>query len=120
VDISGTRALQQSLEGLVDEGHTRLLIDLTDVTFIDSSGLGVLLHTFKLLQRRRGRLAVLCPDPAMRGLFELVGQNMLFPVDETLEQALRALTPSRRFQRRRGGAPVRGAGPGPTAPPPAV
>jgi anti-sigma B factor antagonist len=118
VDISGARALQQSLEGLVGEGHTRLLIDLTDVTFIDSTGLGVLLHTVRLLRRRRGRLVVLCPDPTMRGLFELVGHNMIFPVEETLEQALRRLTPSRRFARRHGGTPAQGSGSGPMTPPP--
>jgi anti-sigma B factor antagonist len=97
VDISGARALQQSLEGLVGDGHTRLLIDLTDVSFIDSTGLGVLLHIVRRLRRRRGRLAVCCPDPVMRGLFELVGHNMLFPVEETLDQALRHLAPRRPF-----------------------
>jgi anti-sigma B factor antagonist len=103
----------------VGEGHTHLLVDLTDVTFIDSTGLGVLLHTYKLVRRKRGRLAVLCPDQTMRELFELVGQNLLFPVEETLEQALRALTPSRRFSRR-ARTPVRGPGEGPLTPPPTV
>ena len=84
------------------EGHTRLLIDLSDVSFIDSSGLGVLLTINKQLGGRRGRLAVVCPDPAMRGLFELVGHNLLFAVEETLEPALRYLSPSRRFFPRRG------------------
>lgn len=100
------------------EGHTRLLVDLTDVTFIDSTGLGVLLHIVRELRRKRGRLAVVCPDPAMRGLFELVGHNMLFPVEETPEQALRHLTPSGRFPARRRGNPAHGPGSGP--PPPAA
>jgi anti-sigma B factor antagonist len=119
VDISGARALQQSLEGLVQEGHTRLLIDLTDVTFIDSTGIGVLLHTVRVLRRKRGRLAVLCPDPTMRGLFELVGHNMIFPVEDTLEHGLRVLTPSRRFSRRTR-TPARGPDSGPMPPPPTV
>lgn len=105
MDISGARALQQSLEGLVRDGHTRLLIDLTDVSFIDSTGLGVLLHVVKRLRRRRGTLAVCCPDPTMRGLFELVGHNLLFPVEETFDKALRQVTPRRRLATRRGERP---------------
>jgi anti-sigma B factor antagonist len=105
VDISGARALQQSLDGLVRDGHTRLLIDLTDVSFIDSTGLGVLLHVVRRLRRRRGALAVCCPDPTMRGLFELVGHNLLFPVEETFEQARRHVAPRRRIASRRSERP---------------
>jgi anti-sigma B factor antagonist len=103
VDIATAPQLGRWLDDLVHDGHTRLLIDLSEATFIDSTGIGVLLHTVKQLRRRRGRLAVLCPDPAMRGLFELVGHNLLFPVDETLDRALAHLRPLRRF-----GASARG------------
>jgi anti-sigma B factor antagonist len=99
VDIAIAERLQRALDDLIRDGHKRLLVDLTDVTFIDSTGLGVLLHTVKQLRRRRGRLVVLCPDPTMRALFELVGHNLLFPVDETLERALSHLRPRRsRFE----------------------
>jgi anti-sigma B factor antagonist len=116
LDIATAPQLRQSLDDLVREGHTRLLIDLSDATFIDSTGLGVLLHTVKQLRRRHGRLAVLCPDPAMRGLFELVGHNLLFPVDETLDRALAHLRPPRRFDTSAGG---RRAQAGSSSPPPA-
>jgi len=99
VDIATAERLQGALDDLIRDGHTRLLVDLTEVSFIDSTGLGVLLHTVKQLRRRRGRLVVLCPDPTMRALFELVGHNLLFPVDETLEKALTHLRPHRsRFE----------------------
>jgi anti-sigma B factor antagonist len=91
VDTAVAAPIQQALAGLVRDGHTRLLIDLTEVSFIDSTGLGILLHTLRKLRRCGGRLAVACPDPMMRQLFELVGHNLLFPVDETVDQALRHL-----------------------------
>jgi anti-anti-sigma factor len=118
LDIAAARALQQSLEGLIRRGHTRLVVDLTDVAFIDSTGLGILLRTNQELRRKRGgRLAVVCPDPAMRELFELVGHNMLFPVDDTLEKALLHVSPSRRFAPRRRTEPARGgSGSPPQAP----
>jgi len=91
IDLSVAPLLRQSLTDLVRQGHNKLLIDLTGVTFIDSSAIGVLLSTVRRLRRRRGSLAVLCPNPRLRRLFELVGHNLIFPVDETLEQALRHL-----------------------------
>jgi len=104
VDVAGARELQDSLEGLVSDGHHRLLIDLSDVSFIDSTGLGVLLHISKQLKRKRGRLAVCCPTESIRGLFELIGHNLLFPVEDTREQALTHLAPQRRFFPRRSGS----------------
>jgi anti-sigma B factor antagonist len=112
VDAAVTVPIQQALAALVRDGHTRLLIDLTAVTFIDSSGLGILLQTVKKLRRRHGRLAVACPDPAMRQLFELVGHNLLFPVDESVDQAVRHLRDRRRFERESTARSPQAAGPG--------
>jgi anti-sigma B factor antagonist len=96
LDLGVAVVLRQALDDLIRDDQVRLLIDLSDVSFLDSTALGVLLNTAKKLRRRRGRLAVLCPNPAMRELFELVGHNMLFPVDETLDRALAHLRPERR------------------------
>jgi anti-sigma B factor antagonist len=98
IDIVVELHLRASLDELIREGHNRLLVDLSDVTFIDSAGLGVLLDTAK--QLRRGRFAVACPNKSMRGMFELVGLNLLFSVDESVDEALHHLTPRRRFTRR--------------------
>lgn len=92
LDLPHTPDIQRALEELIEAGHTRLLIDLTDVTFIASSGLGVLLSIHRLLERVGGQLAVLCPEPSMRGLFELVGHTLVFPTEPTIEQALSGLT----------------------------
>jgi anti-sigma B factor antagonist len=96
LDLGVAVVLRQSLDDLIRDGQVRLLIDLSDVSFIDSTALGVLLHTSKKLRRRHGRLAVVCPNPAMRNLFELVGHNLLFPVDDSVDQALAHLRPERR------------------------
>jgi anti-sigma B factor antagonist len=97
LDLGVAVVLRQSLDDLIRDGQVRLLVDLTDVTFLDSTALGVLLHTAKKLRRRRGGLAVVCPDPAMRNLFELVGHNLLFPVDESIDKAVSHLRPRRRL-----------------------
>ena len=100
VDLAVAPELQEKMDALIGERKTRLVINLTDVSFIDSTALGALLHTARHARRRRGRLAVVCPDPAMRGLFELVGLNLIFPVEETLDGALAHLVSRRRLTRR--------------------
>jgi anti-sigma B factor antagonist len=98
VDAGVAEELQRSFAQLVRDGHTRLLVDLTNATFMDSTALGILLHTMRRLRRRRGKLAVACPNDAMRNLFELVGYNLLFPVDESVERAASHLRPRRRLR----------------------
>jgi anti-anti-sigma factor len=98
IDLAVESRLREALAELSGDGRRRLLIDLTDVTFIDSAGLGVLLDTAKRF--RRGRFVVACPDKAMRGMFELVGLNLLIPVDGSVDDALHHIRPRRRSARR--------------------
>jgi anti-anti-sigma factor len=100
VGLAVAAELRQRLDELINDGHPRLLVDLSDATFIDSTGLEVLLDTARQLRRPRGRFAVLCPDPDMRSLFQLVGHNLIFPVDESLDKALGHLVARPRFTRR--------------------
>jgi anti-sigma B factor antagonist len=62
VDLTVTPRVELALHDVMGKGNTRLVVDLTDATFIDSTLLGLLIETFRRLQRRRGRLVVLCPN----------------------------------------------------------
>jgi anti-sigma B factor antagonist len=103
VDARAAPEMRRRLGQLTQDGESKLLIDLSEALFIDSTALGVLLATVRDLREKRGRLAVFCPDPSMQELFELVGHNLIFPVEDTFEGALRHLGARRRFQRRRTG-----------------
>jgi len=100
VGLAVAPELQRKLDELIGAEHPRLLVDLTDATFIDSAALQVLLDTARQLRRPRGRFAVLCPDADMRSLFQLVGHNLIFPVDATLDRALAHLVARPRFTTR--------------------
>jgi anti-anti-sigma factor len=92
VGLASAHLLQQELDGVVDERHPRLVVDLTEATFLDSTALEALLGAARQLPN--GRFAVACPDRRMRDLFALVGHNMLFPVAETLDEAVGSLSTS--------------------------
>jgi anti-sigma B factor antagonist len=57
-----------------------LLIDLSDVTFVDSATLGVFVYAGQRVGPLGGRMVVLSPDTGLRRLFALVGLEHLFAV----------------------------------------
>jgi anti-sigma B factor antagonist len=64
IDITSAPTLRTALTQCLAEGCTELTVDMTDLEFIDSSGLGVLVWALKQLRTREGRLIV-CNAPAI-------------------------------------------------------
>lgn len=87
VDLHTTPELERALSGPVAEGVTRLLVDLSGATFIDSTALHVLLRAARQLEREEGKLIVVVPDPKVRKVFVLTGFDRLFSVVSTVPAA---------------------------------
>ncbi len=64
IDITSAPTLRTALTQCLAEGCTEVTVDMTDLEFIDSSGLGVLVWALKQLRTREGRLIV-CNPPAI-------------------------------------------------------
>src|SRR5205823_13063606 len=62
VDLYTAPELKQELHRLVGEGATRIVIDMSDTTFIDSTTLGVLLSVVKRVRPERGAVVLVGPD----------------------------------------------------------
>jgi anti-anti-sigma factor len=73
LDLSSAPALASSLIGLVAQGHTHLVLDVADLTFIDASGLGVLVRVAKAARAAGGRITLLSPQPQVRRLLSITG-----------------------------------------------
>jgi anti-sigma B factor antagonist len=65
-----------------------LLVDLTSVTFMDSSGLAVILELQAEVAQAGARLAIVCPPGPVRLLFEVTGVDVDLPLFPTREAAL--------------------------------
>jgi anti-sigma B factor antagonist len=87
VDFSGTAEFRAYLNDAVAAGIP-VLVDLTDVTFMDSMGLGVLVQTHKRLAEGGRVLVLVCPDNAVRRLLRITALDRLFTIAPTLTQAL--------------------------------
>src|ERR671910_338476 len=90
LDIEVAGEFRSMLLSLIEEGNRHLVIDLKDVTFIDSSGLGALVSALKTLKRTTGpgdvRLARL--QPPVVSLLEIIRLNRVFTNYPTVEQAI--------------------------------
>ena len=68
-----------------------LIIDLEAVSLVDSSGIALLLNTFRRLDHAGRRLAIACPRGSPRRAFELTALDRHLPIYETRREALAAV-----------------------------
>ena len=76
---------------LTDERIRELRIDLRGLTFMDSSGLGVLLGRYKELGKWQGKMLAFGLQPVVEKMFRLTGLNQLIPVHPDLASCYKAL-----------------------------
>ena len=75
-------------------GAPRLLIDLSEVPFMDSAGLGALIGGIRRAREAGGDVAVACSRPTLTRLLHTTGFDRIVPVTETVEEAATALATS--------------------------
>ena len=81
-------AFSERLNAAIEAGKTGVVLDLTGVEFIDSTGLSVLLNGLRRLTRRKGALSVVCTNPTVLRLFEITRLDSTFHIVPTREEAL--------------------------------
>jgi anti-sigma B factor antagonist len=91
VDAVTAPQLGRRLLGLADEGKTRVVVDLSNVTFMDSTGIGVLLNALRQLRLRKGSLVLVCPTERVLRPFQITGLVDHLSIFGSREQALGGL-----------------------------
>jgi anti-sigma B factor antagonist len=89
LDLYNSHAVRDELFGVADRDPERVVVDLSAVTFIDSTGLGVLIEARTRLTNRRAFLLA-APGLETRRALEISGLNRHFSIHETLDEALAA------------------------------
>jgi anti-sigma B factor antagonist len=92
LDVYSAPGLRQETTDLIQSGHHRIVIDLSELRFIDSAGLGALLGVRKRLGSHGGQLAVVCGDGMVRKVFEMTSLSDVLNVVDTLDEAIAAET----------------------------
>jgi anti-sigma B factor antagonist len=80
VDAVGADALRADLEALMGPGAGPLLLDMSAVKFIDSTGLGVIVAAMKTGQSQGGTVALFAMPPKVRTLVEVTRLHLVFDI----------------------------------------
>jgi len=76
---AGANQLRDTVRELADSGQTRVLLNLADVAFLDSTGLGSLAAASEMLRARGGQLRVVNATGPVRHVFQITRLNKVFP-----------------------------------------
>lgn len=91
LDVSTVGRVRDALGRAIEDSTVDLVVvDLVEVTFIDSTGLMTLLNALRRLVRRGARLVLACSNPTVLRLFESTRTDETFEIVSTREQALAA------------------------------
>lgn len=90
LDIYTVASFRQDLERF-DPASAPLVIDLSEVTLLDSSGLGALVSLLNRARAVQGSLGLICPHRRLRRVFEITGLRRAFVFGDDLESVRAAL-----------------------------
>lgn len=90
LDLDGLGAVRPLLEQAVRSGANRLVIDLTDLGFCDSSGLNLLLAARLDAEKAGLGVRLAAPTQQLLRLLEITGADTVFTIDTTVDAALTA------------------------------
>ncbi|MFF3851108.1 STAS domain-containing protein [Streptomyces sp. NPDC002328] len=93
LDRASAPALREAVDALVVEGLARIVLDLEQVSFMDSSGLSVLVYAMRQAGEIGGTLRLAAPGRQVRRLLELTGLDTAVEVFPGVPAACQAPTP---------------------------
>jgi anti-sigma B factor antagonist len=89
LDASNAGEFKRDIVPLLD-ANARMVLDLSRVRFVDSSGLGAFISCLRKLNAKGGDLKLCGMSKQVRGVFELVRMHRVFDILGTKEDAVRA------------------------------
>jgi len=88
LDANAASQAEERLKAVVGRGEIKLALNLSDVDYISSAGLQVLLKLLKEIDSREGRLVLCHLSQYVREIFDLTGFSAIFTVLESCDEAL--------------------------------
>jgi anti-sigma B factor antagonist len=88
IDIAVAPELRRHLEDLLDKGNASIVVDLTGVSFLDSTALGVLISILKRCHAADGELCLVANDPQVLRVFEITGLTDVFSIVNSASRAV--------------------------------
>lgn len=90
IDVYTAPQLRERVVELVADGKVDLVLDLSGVEFLDSTGLGVLVGALNRVRAQDGSLALVLTQERILKIFEITGLRKVFPIHATVAEAVSA------------------------------
>jgi anti-sigma B factor antagonist len=90
IDVYTAPKLREQIVALVEEGRYHLVVDMEEVEFLDSTGLGVLVGGLKRVRAHDGSLRLVCTQERILKIFRITGLTKVFPIHGTVAEAVAA------------------------------
>src|ERR1700722_3206274 len=87
IDVYTSPLLQEQLVQVLREGTSSIVLDLSKVTFLDSTGLGVLITGLKRCRSADGDLVLVTAQPNVLKVLEITGLNDVFKIHDSVDDA---------------------------------
>ena len=83
----GSKTLRACMSDIAAEGHKHVLLDLAEVTYVDSSGLGSMVAGYNSLKSKGGTVVLFQVPKRIRDLIEMSGLTAVFKMYGTEQEA---------------------------------
>jgi len=90
IDVYTAPKLREQLVDLVADGKYHLVVDMENVDFLDSTGLGVLVGGLKRVRAHGGSLRLVCTQERILKIFRITGLTKVFPIHSSVAEAVAA------------------------------
>jgi len=90
IDVYTAPKLRDKITELVGDGHHNLVIDMENVDFLDSTGLGVLVGGLKKVRAHDGTMELICSQDRLLKIFRITGLAQVFTIHDSESAALGA------------------------------
>jgi anti-sigma B factor antagonist len=90
LDLHVSPAIADSLDGIIARKPSRLLVDLSRVSYVDSSAIAVLIDAMQKVQKYGGVFGVVGMQESVRSIFEIARLDQVFRIFPTVEAATAA------------------------------
>lgn len=90
IDVYTAPKLREQLAELVDSGSYQIVVDMTGVEFLDSTGLGVLVGGLKRVKTHDGAMRLVCTHDRILKIFRITGLTKVFPIHDSVAVAIAA------------------------------
>jgi anti-sigma B factor antagonist len=92
MDVGNSTQLGEELDRLLTEGSRKLVIDLGKVGFMNSAGLTMLIHYYKLARSNCGDISLVALQPPVRHVFQLTRLDRVFDLQPDVAKGIQRFT----------------------------